>query len=51
MGILGYPLVSLVILLVIAAICAGLVQALVGFSVGGFLISLVLGFIGALLSL
>ena len=44
-------LLSLVILLVIAAIAGSLGQALSGYSVGGCLISIVVGFIGAFLGL
>jgi uncharacterized membrane protein YeaQ/YmgE (transglycosylase-associated protein family) len=38
---------EILILLVIAAICGGLGQALAGYSVGGCLVSIVVGFIGA----
>ncbi|OGO29635.1 MAG: hypothetical protein A2W33_04285 [Chloroflexi bacterium RBG_16_52_11] len=44
-------LLSLVILLVIAAIAGSLGQALSGYSVGGCLVSIVVGFIGAFLGL
>ena len=44
-------LLSLVILLVIAVIAGSLGQALSGYSVGGCLISIVVGFIGAFLGL
>jgi uncharacterized membrane protein YeaQ/YmgE (transglycosylase-associated protein family) len=44
-------LLGLVILFVIAAIAGSLGQALVGYSVGGCLISAVVGFIGAFLGL
>jgi len=37
------------ILLIIAGICGSLAQALVGYSRGGCLVSIVIGFIGALL--
>jgi uncharacterized membrane protein YeaQ/YmgE (transglycosylase-associated protein family) len=37
------------ILLLVAGICGSLAQALVGYSRGGCLVSIVLGFIGALL--
>lgn len=40
-------LVEFLILLLIAAICGGLGQALSGYSLGGCLISIVVGFIGA----
>ena len=44
-------LVGLVVLLVIAAIAGSLGQALAGYSVGGCLTSMVVGFIGAFLGL
>jgi uncharacterized membrane protein YeaQ/YmgE (transglycosylase-associated protein family) len=44
MSVLG-----LLILLAVAAVCGAIGQALVGYSVGGCLVSLVVGFIGALL--
>jgi uncharacterized membrane protein YeaQ/YmgE (transglycosylase-associated protein family) len=42
-------LTELLILLVIAGICGSLAQALVGYSHGGCLVSIVLGLIGALI--
>lgn len=42
-------LVEFVILLVIAGVCGSIAQALVGVSRGGCLVSIALGFIGALL--
>ncbi len=42
-------LVELLILLLVAAICGGLAQSLTGYSHGGCLVSIVLGFIGALI--
>jgi uncharacterized membrane protein YeaQ/YmgE (transglycosylase-associated protein family) len=42
-------LLELLLLLVIAAICGGIGQAVAGVSRGGFLVSIALGFIGALL--
>jgi uncharacterized membrane protein YeaQ/YmgE (transglycosylase-associated protein family) len=42
-------LVELLILLLIAGICGSLAQALVGYSHGGCLVSIVLGLIGALI--
>lgn len=36
-----------IILLVIAAICGAIGQALAGYSLGGFVVSIVVGFIGA----
>lgn len=44
MSLLGF-----VILIVIAAICGALGQAIAGYSAGGFLVSIVVGFIGAYL--
>ena len=44
MSLLGF-----LVLLIIAAICGAIGQALAGFSTGGFLISIVLGFVGAFL--
>jgi uncharacterized membrane protein YeaQ/YmgE (transglycosylase-associated protein family) len=40
-------ILSLLLLLLIAAICGGLGQSLVGYSVGGCLVSIVVGLIGA----
>ena len=42
-------LTSFLLLLLIAAICGMIGQALVGYSVGGCLISAVVGFVGALI--
>jgi uncharacterized membrane protein YeaQ/YmgE (transglycosylase-associated protein family) len=42
-------LVELLVLLVIAALCGGIGQALVGYSVGGCLVSAVVGIMGAYL--
>jgi uncharacterized membrane protein YeaQ/YmgE (transglycosylase-associated protein family) len=42
-------LVEVLVLLLIAGICGALAQALVGYSHGGCLVAIVLGFIGALL--
>lgn len=42
-------IIEFIILLVIAAICGAIGQALAGYSLGGFVISTVVGFIGALL--
>jgi len=42
-------LIDFLILLIIAGICGSLAQALTGYSHGGCLISIVLGFIGAVL--
>jgi uncharacterized membrane protein YeaQ/YmgE (transglycosylase-associated protein family) len=40
-------LVQLLVLLIIAAICGGIGQSLAGYSLGGCLVSIVVGFIGA----
>ncbi|MEN6451326.1 MAG: GlsB/YeaQ/YmgE family stress response membrane protein [Thermoguttaceae bacterium] len=42
-------LIDFLALLLVAGVCGGLGQALVGYSHGGCLVSIVLGFIGALL--
>ena len=42
-------ILEFIILLVIAAICGALGQAIAGYSLGGMVISTVVGFIGALL--
>lgn len=42
-------LVELLFLLLVAAVAGGLGQALVGYSAGGCLVSIALGFVGALL--
>jgi len=42
-------ILEFILLLVIAAICGSVAQSLVGFSRGGCLVSIALGFIGALL--
>ncbi len=42
-------LVELVILLVIAGICGAVAEAIVGFSPGGFLVSILVGLLGAYL--
>jgi len=44
-------LIELLVLLLIAAICGSIGQAIAGFSRGGCLVSMVLGFIGAMLGL
>ena len=43
----GFDLVTLLIYLVIAGICGAIGQSLVGFNLGGCLVSIVVGFIGA----
>ncbi|MGZ5133972.1 MAG: GlsB/YeaQ/YmgE family stress response membrane protein [Flavitalea sp.] len=40
-------LTELIVLLVIAAICGGIGQSLAGYDLGGCLVSIVVGFIGA----
>ena len=42
-------LVGLLILIVVGAICGGIAEALVGYSPGGFLASVAIGFLGALI--
>ena len=42
-------LIELLILLLVAGICGSIAQSLVGHSRGGCLVSIILGFIGALL--
>lgn len=42
-------IIELLILLLVAGICGGIAQSLVGYSRGGCLTAIVLGFIGALL--
>jgi len=42
-------LIQLLVLLLVAGICGALGQAIVGYSRGGCLVSIALGFIGALL--
>lgn len=44
-------LLGLLILLIIAAICGSIGQSLAGFDLGGCLVSIVVGFIGAFLGL
>lgn len=44
-------LIELLILLVIAAVCGGIGQSLAGYSLGGCLVSIVVGFIGAYVGL
>lgn len=41
-------IVSFILLLLVAAICGSIGQALVGYSVGGCLVSALVGFVGAL---
>lgn len=42
-------LLGLLLLLLIAAICGGIGQSIAGYSLGGCLVSIVVGFIGALI--
>jgi len=42
-------ILELILLLVVAGLCGSLAQSLVGYSRGGCLLSIVLGFIGAML--
>jgi uncharacterized membrane protein YeaQ/YmgE (transglycosylase-associated protein family) len=42
-------LLSLLLLLVIAGVCGAIAQAIVGYKKGGCIVSIALGFIGALL--
>ncbi len=44
-------LIDFLILLVVAGIAGVIAEALAGFSAGGFLVSIVLGFIGAMVGL
>jgi len=44
-------LIDLLILLVVAGLCGALGQAITGFSRGGCLVSIALGFIGALIGM
>ncbi len=42
-------LIELIVLLVIAGICGGIARSIVGFGNGGCIISIVVGFIGAII--
>ena len=42
-------IIELLVLLLIAGVCGGIAQAMAGFTRGGCLVSIALGFIGALL--
>lgn len=46
---MAFSLLEFMFLLLIAGICGGVAQSLAGFSRGGCLIAIVMGFIGALL--
>ena len=43
--------IEILILLLVAGVCGAIGQAITGYSVGGFVVSIALGFIGALLGL
>jgi uncharacterized membrane protein YeaQ/YmgE (transglycosylase-associated protein family) len=47
MNILGYSIYELLMFLAVATVCGGIGQALAGYSPGGCLFSLLLGFTGA----
>ena len=42
-------LVGLLILIIVGAVCGGIAEAIVGYSPGGFLASVAIGFLGALI--
>lgn len=44
-------LMGFIVLLIVAAICGALGQAIAGYSVGGCLLSIVVGFVGAFLGM
>lgn len=44
-----FTLLGFIIMLIIAAICGAIGQAIAGYSMGGLLVSIAIGFIGALL--
>lgn len=44
-------IIGFLVLLLVAAICGGIGQAIAGYNVGGCLVSIVVGFIGAYLGL
>jgi uncharacterized membrane protein YeaQ/YmgE (transglycosylase-associated protein family) len=44
-------LIDLLVLLIVAGVCGALGQAIVGYSRGGCLVSIALGFVGALLGM
>lgn len=46
---MSFTLLEFLVLLIVAGICGGIAQAITGFSRGGCLVSIALGFIGALL--
>ena len=51
MKFLVMTLMGFLILLLIAAICGGIGQSLAGYSLGGCLVSIIVGFIGAYIGL
>ncbi len=51
MDLAGIGLIDLLILLLVAGLCGALGQAISGFSRGGCLVSIALGFIGALIGM
>jgi uncharacterized membrane protein YeaQ/YmgE (transglycosylase-associated protein family) len=46
-----FTLLGFIIMLVIAAVCGALGQAIAGYTMGGLLVSIAVGFIGALLGI
>ncbi|HSQ55111.1 MAG TPA: hypothetical protein VLM40_05135 [Gemmata sp.] len=44
-------ILEFLVLLLVAAVCGAVAQAIAGFSRGGFLVSIAMGFIGALLGM
>ena len=46
-----FTLVGFLIMLVIAAVCGAIGQAIAGYTMGGLLVSIAVGFIGALLGI
>ena len=44
-----FTLLGFIIMLIVAAICGAIGQAIAGYSMGGLLVSIAIGFIGALL--
>jgi uncharacterized membrane protein YeaQ/YmgE (transglycosylase-associated protein family) len=47
--LVGMPVIDLVVLLVVAGVCGAIGQTIAGYSHGGCLASIALGFIGALI--
>src|SRR3978361_1990247 len=48
---MGMTLMEVLVLLLIAAICGGIGQSLAGYDLGGCLVSIIVGFIGAYIGL